>query len=312
MSFDFQNLPYLASKEVLSTMKVDEIFKLASLSKKNASKVKPCLNTQRFKLTIFSTDGWKIETSCQSFSAYFSENAREEGVFLDKTVYEVLEFIVYVFNKPIINLRIANDIEVFHNYSRFFESLGVKINKVTFDRCKQGELQNMLKAFKEVPNVKLWSVDLEKGTQFDKTIHYQFDLIEITICEFMDVEWQRDLLFSLIDCKGVVVNKNSHPLGGQSVPTKDLKAFLELWINGSKMEHICTTAFDLSEFPTIFESLGQVIPVKAANRLNGSHKWKLEFREDQCFMIQQKNNGPKAIVWNEYNTVQLETYFELI
>uniref|UniRef100_A0A1I7TBH3 F-box domain-containing protein n=1 Tax=Caenorhabditis tropicalis TaxID=1561998 RepID=A0A1I7TBH3_9PELO len=143
MSIPLQKLPYLAQKEVLSTMKLKEIFKLASLSKKNARIVKACLNDQRFILTVCSTDdSWHIESeSSDDIHEYSSEKCR--GVFLDKTVYEVLEFIVKVFNKPKICVDFAEDIGKFHNYSRFFESLGLKIDKVSVDRCKQGELQNM-------------------------------------------------------------------------------------------------------------------------------------------------------------------------
>uniref|UniRef100_A0A1I7TBH9 F-box domain-containing protein n=1 Tax=Caenorhabditis tropicalis TaxID=1561998 RepID=A0A1I7TBH9_9PELO len=272
MPIPLQKLPYLALKEVLSTMKLKEIFKIASLSKENARRVKPCISSQRFLLTIFSSDGWKIESECSRNFEYWSEDCSKNGIFLDKTGHEVLEFIVEVFNKPNICLLIKNDMEKFHNYSRFFGTLGLKIGQVTFYRCKQGELQNMLEAFKGVPEIHIYSCILEKKIQFDNNINYYFESIEIRISVNSDLKWRKDLLFSLIDCKKVNINGITHRSGGKLLPTKDLKAFLERWIEGSKMEQFSTTAFDLSKFSTVFKPLGQVIPVRAVNILIGSHK----------------------------------------
>uniref|UniRef100_A0A1I7TBH6 F-box domain-containing protein n=1 Tax=Caenorhabditis tropicalis TaxID=1561998 RepID=A0A1I7TBH6_9PELO len=311
MSIDLQKLPYLAQKEVLSTMKLKEIFKLATLSKKNARLVKDCMSSQRFILTIFCTDDdWNIKREHEFYSEYTSIQCDENGIFLDKTVYEELEFIVDVFNKPKICINVQEDMEKFNNYARFLRTLGVNLFEVKVNRCKQGELQNMLETFKEVPEVHIYSCELEEVIQFDKTIRYQFDFIGLSIDRFADVKWQRDVIFSLIDCKRVLINRNSHRLLGNLIPVQDLKAFLELWMEGSRMEYFWTTAFDLSNFSTILKSLGQLVPVKAIYHFNGFEKRKQEFNGWQCYMIQQKNNGPKAIVFKFHNSVQLETDFE--
>uniref|UniRef100_A0A1I7TBH2 F-box domain-containing protein n=1 Tax=Caenorhabditis tropicalis TaxID=1561998 RepID=A0A1I7TBH2_9PELO len=276
MSIPLQKLPYLAQKEVLSTMKLKEIFKLASLSKKNARIVKACLNDQRFILTVCSTDdSWHIESeSSDDIHEYSSEKCR--GVFLDKTVYEVLEFIVKVFNKPKICVDFAEDIGKFHNYSRFFESLGLKIDKVSVDRCKQGELQNMLEAFKEVPDVNIFSCEWEKRIQFNKTISYHLESIDIRISGNIGLKWRRDLLFSLMD-------------------SKISKLF---WNDGSKGQRSSIFGQQFLICPSFLPYLSHF-------------DRKLEIRGRICFMIQQKNNGPKAIVLKEQDSVQLETQFEL-
>uniref|UniRef100_A0A1I7TBH4 F-box domain-containing protein n=1 Tax=Caenorhabditis tropicalis TaxID=1561998 RepID=A0A1I7TBH4_9PELO len=318
MSIPLQKLPYLAQKEVLSTMEMKEIFIFATLSKKNERLVKTCLNTKEFQLTIFPDDDyWVIKLKCLRYPGYDpefdSEECRQNGLFLGKTVNEVLEFIVKVFQKLKIHIHNEDNIEKFPIYSRFFKSIGVKIDKVFVDRCKQGELQDILKAFKGVLEVKISSCKLEEGIQFDKTICYHFESIEITTSRYMDIKWRSDLLISLIDCRKVLLLLQIHPRPeAKFLPTEDLEAFLKRWVAGSKMEHFRTQAFDLINFPYIFESLGEVIPVRAANFFDGYRECKHEFKEDQCFLIQQKNNGPKAIVYVKYNSVNLETDFELI
>uniref|UniRef100_A0A1I7T360 FBA_2 domain-containing protein n=1 Tax=Caenorhabditis tropicalis TaxID=1561998 RepID=A0A1I7T360_9PELO len=107
-----------------------------------------------------------------------------------------------------------------------------------------------------------------------------------------------NLSFSLIDCKRVWIYQDFHPFEEKLLPFLYLKAVLKRWIDGSKMQKFWMIIFNLDAVTIIFKLLGQVFPKAGV--------------QSKRFMIQQKKNGPKAIVFKAYNSICLDMQFELV
>uniref|UniRef100_A0A1I7TBI0 F-box domain-containing protein n=1 Tax=Caenorhabditis tropicalis TaxID=1561998 RepID=A0A1I7TBI0_9PELO len=319
MTFPLQKLPYLAIEEVLSTMDLEEKFILAVFSKKSASLVKNSLYTRRFKLKVEYND-WEIKLDPKPIeepekTQFSSEQCRNKGIVLPNTSLEVLEFIVDVFPTTHATLETDNDFNTFQDYMQLFEQNQIKVTKVHF-RCVDREVQRFLDVSKDIAHVNIFIDPLETPS-FDNDHRSQFESIGISFSSRMDSKWQKDLLFWLADCKRVRIEYPKsyvYEEDSKLLTVNDLNEFLDLWIaGGSKIEHLYMDWFAATDFATIFQSLGQGVPVNAAGWPIGKDGWcSTQFAENQCFLIQQLDNGPRAIVFILYNTVFLETEFELV
>uniref|UniRef100_A0A1I7UST9 F-box domain-containing protein n=1 Tax=Caenorhabditis tropicalis TaxID=1561998 RepID=A0A1I7UST9_9PELO len=305
MAFPLQKLPYLAFEEVLSTMDLRERFLIATSSKKSAILVKKCVFSKKYKLTIIIGKKWDIvldhpHPSQIKKERYSSEECEKEGI--DKTLLETLELIIDVFNKPRIRLLTRDPLETYFTFLPFLEKFEVKVNTLRFD-CKEHELQNWLEKCDKIPNIQAIIYPSEV-IDFNTEAKYNFE----EVCFYFgdDKEWvsHKDLLISLFDCKRV---ETGCPFLAKKYASQELEEqshlglveILKRWISGSRMEFldIWKIPIDKLTFSTIFEALGQVVPVKQATYPKRYGGWKTIYFHDNCFMIEQNETGRKAHVF---------------
>uniref|UniRef100_A0A1I7TBH1 F-box domain-containing protein n=1 Tax=Caenorhabditis tropicalis TaxID=1561998 RepID=A0A1I7TBH1_9PELO len=330
MAFRLQKLPYLAFEEVLREMDIREKFILAASSKKSARSVKLCPRPPKLELNIGYDDEWALivypsDEKETIKTVYTSSECQKDGECLGKTVFSVLEFIADVFNKPPANLSIDEyGMKRFHKYSRFFKKINVTLKHVHI-YCHPGNIQNRLETLKEVPSVYIYLEEhTNPPTPVNTGIQYHFDTIVIYTNLLENPEWHKDLLLCMIDCKAVSIKPDVYKEEYEEdddeeqeeeevLTIQDLTDILIKWIAGSKMECFTIDGIDVTNFADVFKSLGQVVPVRAAKFENFDGIRKMtEFEENKCFLIQQKDDGPKAIVVIDDDYVLLETDFELV
>uniref|UniRef100_A0A1I7USW9 F-box domain-containing protein n=1 Tax=Caenorhabditis tropicalis TaxID=1561998 RepID=A0A1I7USW9_9PELO len=310
MAFRLQNLPYLAFKEVLSTIDLREKFLIATLSKKSASLVKRCVFLKKYILTVEYSKHWDLEVDRSYYSpqiekeeSYSSEECRKEGVSFDKTLLETLELIIDVFNKPRICLDTGDPLESYFSFLPFLERLEMKVNTLHFV-CETHEMQNLLEKCKEVQNIDI-HIRSSEIVDYNKQAKYHFEEARFL---FGGEKWvlHKDLLISSLDCKRVLM---TCPLfTGIFLPASQelqershigLVEILKSWISGSRMEFLFIGSFPLAyfNFRTVFEELGQVVPIKQATYPKRYGGWETIYFHDNCFMIEQNETGRKAHVF---------------
>uniref|UniRef100_A0A1I7USY7 F-box domain-containing protein n=1 Tax=Caenorhabditis tropicalis TaxID=1561998 RepID=A0A1I7USY7_9PELO len=311
MSFPLQKLPYLAFKEVLSTMEIREKFLIATSSKKSARLVKNCVSSEKYKLSIMYCERWDLEKE-EEGDKYSSSEC--EGVF--ETLHDEIEFIVDVFNKPIIWMYTDDPLDSYTDFIPTLEVLQLKVFTLRFE-CGAPELQNLLEKCKENPQIEV-SIDSPSIGVINRESRYHFDSIHLIFIDKIDWDWYLQLILTLLDCKFVTI-ETMHQHGGASQELQEktrqwLIDFLNQWISGSRLEYleIGEIPLDHTNFRTVFEALGQVVPVKQAKSPKKNGDWDIgDFDADTCFMITQKDSGRKAVVYVVYSEIWNITSFVL-
>uniref|UniRef100_A0A1I7USU0 F-box domain-containing protein n=1 Tax=Caenorhabditis tropicalis TaxID=1561998 RepID=A0A1I7USU0_9PELO len=291
MAFHLQNLPYLAFKEVLSTMDLREKFLIATSSRKSASLVKRCVFPQKYKFTILYCKYWDLKVDRAHWSQikkgdrYSSEECKKEGISLNKTVLETFELIIDVFNKPRTCMSNNDLLESYNSFQPFFEKLEMKVNTLIFN-CKTHELQSTLEKYKEIPNVNVF-VNSSEIVDFNPQAKHHFERASFYFDEDIDWDLHKHLLISLLDSKMVYMYSDL------------IAAYEDISEEIERMEFLELEMFPLNyyTFETVFESLGQVVPVKQATYLERSGAWNTRHFSGNCFMIEQKETGRKAHVF---------------
>uniref|UniRef100_A0A1I7UTH6 F-box domain-containing protein n=1 Tax=Caenorhabditis tropicalis TaxID=1561998 RepID=A0A1I7UTH6_9PELO len=302
MEFRLHSLPYLAIKEILTFMNLQEQF-LFSITSKASKRLVRSIN-QDTRLTVVVLYG--IQTLSNQREKVFVES-RENGptieivecatrdiVFWRKPLTSIMEHIVEAFQSKV-HLSLSSEFS-HQEKLKFLEELRVKIHSVY---VTTNQLQETLDALRNIPKVEL-NYKIAPNDFFENNGPYNFDSIELVFFanNVPSPTTRRSILFSLLDCRRVYIPYSDYS-------TRDLVEFLGKWIRGSKMENL-KISFKKHNFKeSIFEELGQVIPVTSAvvDGKKISHP---------CFLIKQHGTGTKAIVYTHYGNVILRTDFKMI
>uniref|UniRef100_A0A1I7UTH7 F-box domain-containing protein n=1 Tax=Caenorhabditis tropicalis TaxID=1561998 RepID=A0A1I7UTH7_9PELO len=299
MEFRLLSLPFVAIKQVLTLMSLQEQFLFSITSETSKYLVKSANKGTRLSVVLIdgmlhlSNQSDKIYIESQEHGDPFevSKYGGRDIISWKKPLHSIMEYFVQVF-KSDFSIFLPSEFTPQKNLE-FLKSLRVPIHSadVTTNR-----LQETLDALKGASEVKLY-IRMDLADSSDLKYPFHFDSIYVCL-SMVSPAIRRSLLFSLLDCREV-------SLLDTKCSTQDLVEFLGKWINGSRIEKL-RISFNVKEFnDTVFEQLGQVVNV---------HKATVEGKQisPPCFFIRQKGTETRAIVYTKNFHVIMTTDFKLI
>ncbi|CAO4360135.1 unnamed protein product [Caenorhabditis nigoni] len=285
--FPLHRLPIIVYEDVLKLLDTREHFNLAMTSKKSCKAVQKILTIyfpRQYKMTcVLNAAGClTIEVSDASSRVQFGTIFYFHAQFIST--------LVKVFK--ISSCTQLNLYDRFANNKTIIDALkdaGCEISKVAL--CEQSyektNPETILNVFRNIPGVAIYFMNYVQFIQKPKTRPFEFKDLKIRYGKWISI---KHLTETFIDCQRLHLEKSV-------LSDAEMKSFLKRWMEGSKMKFLCIeySRFNLKRIIKNIPATPLVGAVEIKNGVGISYKYQM--REGQCYMIQQKNRGPSAVVY---------------
>ncbi|CAO4360136.1 unnamed protein product [Caenorhabditis nigoni] len=289
--FPLHRLPLWVYEDVLQLLDVGDYFSFASTSKKSFTAVQKivsicCTQNVRMDCTL-TRNRMEIVLSSEQppYLVHFDTESRP--------VQEYIRMIVQLFKVSRCELSLQDTFETHKDVIEILKDCGISKVTIWESPGEQTNLEAILDVYCNIPEVQISRLNA-------------VDVIPTTrLFEFKALSIENGIWFSISHLTKTFINCKNLFLKGSQLSNADMNTFLKRWIEGSEMERCCIESSHLN----LQEIIGDVPAIPAAGLMLFTDQ--IYHVDEGCgYIIQQKNDGPRAIIVSHVNKVMLTTEFE--
>ncbi|PIC52008.1 hypothetical protein B9Z55_000229 [Caenorhabditis nigoni] len=289
--FPLHRLPLWVYEDVLKLLDIKEHFSLAGTSKKSFKAVQKMVSIccpQNFRMDCSLTrNRMEIVLSKEQppylvhFDTYF------------RPVQEYISMIVQLFKVTRCELSLQDTFETHKDVIQILKDCGISKVSMWESPGEQTNLEAILDVYCNIPEVHISRLNAVGAIPTTRT--FEFNTLSIENGIWFSIG---HLTESFLNCKKLYLKECR-------LSNADVNTFLKRWIEGSKMERCC---IENSQF-NLREIIGDIPVIPAAGLMLFIDQI-YHVDEGSGYIIQQKNDGPRAIIVSHVNRVTLTTEFE--
>uniref|UniRef100_A0A1I7UTI0 F-box domain-containing protein n=1 Tax=Caenorhabditis tropicalis TaxID=1561998 RepID=A0A1I7UTI0_9PELO len=330
MPFPLLSLPFVARKEVIKTLSLQEIFYVSLLSLRSRITVQSSLEAQKIDATIENGVEFSVSNSKSSFAIHLKEPEQlptsheyctlfqketrvsrciifnNDFLFVATTDWKTLfkplmDLLIETFNTRRLTVHLSPQphLQYPQDYLELLEALkSSKIHQLTVNIPSESLInvvyQKIMDQFRGARKIELNGLASD-GFKYRSQSEEEFKWEEARIRDPRPFETET-LLKIFANCEELYFDMEA---------TWNVKDLLQKWIQGSRLKEL--------EIP-YRDSIEQLFEGMEAKRIRNIWKspelGRRGAANDYCYLIKQNNSGIKAIIFLDHGNLRLTTDFE--